>query len=178
MIINIVFYEKFKEVRDMDSLKPKAIISTKYGEIEIEFFPEKAPIHVENFLKLARSGFYDGTTFHRIVPGFVIQGGCPNTKPGAKGIPGTGGPGYTIPAEFNDIPHKRGIVSMARASDPNSAGSQFFIVVKDAMFLDRKYSVFGRVVKGMDVVDKIVSLPRDKNDMPLERVEMKVKVIE
>ncbi|MCX7959866.1 MAG: peptidylprolyl isomerase, partial [Deltaproteobacteria bacterium] len=98
---------------------PKAKITTKYGTIELELFPDVAPGHTENFLKLAKSGFYNGTTFHRVIPGFMIQGGCPNTKPGAKGIPGTGGPGYTIKAEFNKHFHKRGILSMARASDPD-----------------------------------------------------------
>lgn len=158
---------------------PRAIIKTKFGEMEIEFFPDKAPKHVENFIKLAKSGFYNGTIFHRVIPGFMIQGGDPKTKdPKNKAEYGTGGPGYTINAEFNDIPHKRGIVSMARASDPNSAGSQFFIVVEDSLFLDGKYTVFGRVVKGMGVADKIVNLPRDARDNPLERVEMTVTIVE
>ncbi len=133
---------------------------------------------MENFIKLAKSGFYDGTIFHRVIPGFMIQGGDPNTKGPDKSTYGMGGPGYTIDAEFNKISHKRGIVSMARSRDPNSAGSQFFIVVKDSPFLDGKYTVFGEVVKGMEVADKIVSLKRDYRDMPLERVEMKVKIIE
>lgn len=158
---------------------PRAIINTKFGEMEIEFFPDKAPKHVENFIKLAKSGFYNGTIFHRVIPGFMIQGGDPITKDRTnKAAYGTGGPGYTINAEFNDIPHKRGIVSMARASDPNSAGSQFFIVVEDSLFLDRQYTVFGRVVKGMGVADKIVNLPRDARDNPLERVEMTVTIVE
>ncbi len=156
----------------------RAVIETKFGTMELEFFPDKAPGHVENFQKLARQGFYDGTTFHRVIPGFMIQGGCPNTKPGASGAPGTGGPGYNIDAEFNDTPHKRGILSMARAADPNSAGSQFFICVADSGFLDGKYTAFGRVVSGMEVADAIVDQPRDGNDMPHERVEMKVRVIE
>ncbi len=157
---------------------PRAVIETKFGEMVLEFLPDKAPGHVENFLKLARQGFYDGTTFHRVIPGFMIQGGCPNTRPGATGRPGTGGPGYQIDAEFNDVPHVRGVVSMARAADPNSAGSQFFIVVSDSRFLDGQYTAFGRVVSGMDVADAIVSQPRDGNDMPLERVEMRVRVLE
>ncbi len=157
---------------------PRAAIETKFGEMVLEFFPDKAPGHVENFLNLARQGFYDGTTFHRVIPGFMIQGGCPNTKPGATGRPGTGGPGYHIDAEFNDTPHVRGVVSMARAADPNSAGSQFFIVVSDSRFLDGQYTAFGRVVSGMDVADAIVNQPRDANDMPLERVEMRVRVLE
>jgi peptidyl-prolyl cis-trans isomerase B (cyclophilin B) len=156
----------------------RAVIETSKGEIEIEFLPSKAPGHVENFLKLAREGFYDGTTFHRVIPGFMIQGGCPNTKEGARGAPGTGGPGYQIDAEFNDTPHKRGVVSMARAQDPNSAGSQFFVCVADSKFLDGQYSAFGRVVRGMEVADAIVSAPRDSRDNPNERIEMKVRVVE
>ncbi|MGB9599519.1 MAG: peptidylprolyl isomerase [Myxococcota bacterium] len=157
---------------------PRARIITKYGTIELELFTDVAPVHTENFLRLAKSGFYNGTTFHRVIPGFMIQGGCPNTKLGARGIPGTGGPGYTIKAEFNKHFHKRGILSMARAQDPDSAGSQFFIVVEDSLFLDGKYTVFGRVTSGMEVADKIVNLPRDRNDMPYERVEMTIDVIE
>jgi peptidyl-prolyl cis-trans isomerase B (cyclophilin B) len=156
-----------------------AVIETKLGEIEIEFLADKAPGHVKNFLDLAKKGFYDGTTFHRVIPGFMIQGGCPNTKDASKGKGGhgTGGPGYTIKAEFNDTSHKRGVVSMARAQDPNSAGSQFFICVADSNFLDKQYSAFGRVVRGMEVADKIVAAPRDRNDNPNERVEMKVRVV-
>ena len=155
-----------------------AVIETKFGEIEIEFLSDKAPGHVKNFLDLAKKGFYDGTTFHRVIPGFMIQGGCPNTKDASKGkgAHGTGGPGYNVNAEFNDTSHKRGIVSMARAQDPNSAGSQFFIVVGDSTFLDRQYTAFGKVVRGMEVADKIVGSPRDGRDNPNERVEMKVRV--
>lgn len=156
---------------------PNAIINTKFGEIHIEFFPDVAPKHVENFITLAKKNFYDGTIFHRIIPGFMIQGGCPNSKAGASGTPGTGGPGYNVKAEFNNISHKRGIVSMARAQHPDSAGCQFFIVAKDSTFLDNQYTVFGKVIKGMEVVDKIIMLPRDKNDMPNERVEMKVTIV-
>jgi len=156
-----------------------AVIETKFGEIEIEFMDDKAPGHVKNFLDLARKGFYDGATFHRVIPGFMIQGGCPNTKDpkGGKGSHGTGGPGYTIKAEFNDTPHKRGVVSMARANDPNSAGSQFFICVADSGFLDRQYTAFGRVRRGMEAADKIVASPRDARDNPEERIEMKVRVV-
>ncbi len=166
------------EKRIEELKKVRALIETKYGTMEIRFFPEVAPKHVENFIKLAKSGFYDGTIFHRVIPGFMIQGGDPNTKGPDKSTYGMGGPGYTINAEFNNISHKRGIVSMARERDPDSAGSQFFIVVKDSPFLDGKYTVFGEVVKGMEVADKIVSLKRDYRDMPFERVEMKVKIIE
>jgi len=158
---------------------PRAIIKTKFGDIEIEFHPNVAPKHVENFIKLAKDGVYNGTIFHRVIPGFMIQGGDPNTKDSLKKETyGQGGPGYTVKAEFNDIPHKRGIVSMARAADPDSAGSQFFIVVEDSRFLDRKYSVFGQVKKGIGVADKIVNLPRDERDNPKERVEMTVTIVE
>ena len=159
---------------------PRAVIETRFGEIEIEFMPDKAPGHVKNFVDLAKKGFYDGTTFHRVIPGFMIQGGDPNTKDreGGRERHGTGGPGYTIKAEFNDTPHKRGVVSMARAQDPNSAGSQFFIVVKDSGFLDREYTAFGRVVRGMEIADKIVNSPRDARDNPNDRVDMKVRVVE
>ena len=159
---------------------PTAVIETKFGSITIEFFDDKAPGHVKNFLDLTRKGFYDGTTFHRVIPGFMIQGGCPNTKkyPDDKGKHGTGGPGYNINAEFNSTKHARGIVSMARASDPNSAGCQFFIVVKDSNFLDNRYTAFGKVTDGMDVADKIVAVKRDPRDNPFERVEMKVTVNE
>ncbi|MBI5525087.1 MAG: peptidylprolyl isomerase [Deltaproteobacteria bacterium] len=155
-----------------------ATIKTKFGDIGIEFLPAAAPKHVENFLKLARDKFYDGTTFHRVIPGFMIQGGCPNTKAGAKGQPGTGGPGWNVKAEFNKTSHARGVVSMARSSDPNSAGSQFFICVADSNFLDGQYTAFGRVVSGMEVADKIVAVSRDKGDMPYDRVEMTVTVAE
>ncbi|RPJ42439.1 MAG: peptidylprolyl isomerase [Deltaproteobacteria bacterium] len=156
----------------------KAVIETKFGNIELKFFPEAAPGHVSNFLELAKKGFYDGTTFHRVIPGFMIQGGDPNTKSPDRSKHGLGGPGYTIKAEFSEKPHKRGILSMARAQDPNSAGSQFFICVGNASFLDGKYSVFGEVTSGIEVVDQIVSQPRDKKDNPNDRVEMKVKVVE
>ena len=156
-----------------------AVIETSFGEIEIEFLDDKAPGHVKNFLDLARKSFYDGTTFHRVIPGFMIQGGCPNTKDakGGNGAHGTGGPGYTVKAEFNDTAHKRGVVSMARAQDPNSAGSQFFICVADSGFLDGQYTAFGRVVRGLEVADKLVASPRDGRDNPNERVEMKVRVV-
>ena len=163
-------------VADYENLR--AVIETKYGEIELKFFSHKAPKHVDNFVKLAKKGFYDGTLFHRIIPGFMIQGGDPNTKGVDTSSYGSGGPGFTVNAEFNDISHKRGILSMARAQDPDSAGSQFFIVVKDSTFLDRQYTVFGEVTDGMDVVDKIVGLSRDRRDLPSVRVEMKVKIID
>ena len=134
-------------------------IQTESGDMVAEFFPDKAPRHVENFIKLAREGFYDGTRFHRIIPGFMIQGGCPNTKEGAKGSPGTGGPGHSVDAEFNDVQHVRGIVSMARSQDPNSAGSQFLLCHGVASFLDGQYTAFGRLVEGEDILDAIVAAP-------------------
>ena len=156
---------------------PRAIITTKFGQMELVFFPELAPKHVESFLNLAKKGFYNGTIFHRVIPGFMIQGGDPYTKdPSKRQLYGTGGPGYNVPAEFNRISHERGIVSMARSADPNSAGSQFFIVVDKASFLDGQYTVFGEVVSGMEVADKIVSQPRDSKDNPLERIEITVEV--
>ena len=154
-----------------------AVIETKFGKIEIQFFEDKAPGHVKNFKDLAKKGFYDGTIFHRVIPGFMIQGGDPNTKSDDRSNHGMGGPGYSIKAEFNDTPHKRGILSMARSQDPNSAGSQFFIVVKDSAFLDGQYTAFGKVLSGMTVADQIVNAPKDKRDNPNERIEMKVKVI-
>jgi peptidyl-prolyl cis-trans isomerase B (cyclophilin B) len=158
---------------------PKATIKTKFGDMDVVFFPEKAPKHVESFIALAKSGFYNGTIFHRVIPGFMIQGGDPNTKDLNKPETyGQGGPSQKLKAEFNDIPHRRGILSMARTNDPNSAGSQFFIVVKDSNFLDGQYTVFGEVVKGMEVADKIVNIPRNSRDLPNERAEMTVVVVE
>ena len=154
-----------------------AVIETKFGKIEIQFFEDKAPGHVKNFKDLAKKGFYDGTIFHRVIPGFMIQGGDPNTKSDDRSNHGMGGPGYSIKAEFNDTLHKRGILSMARSQDPNSAGSQFFIVVKDSAFLDGQYTAFGKVLSGMTVADQIVNAPRDRKDNPNERIEMKVKVL-
>lgn len=154
-----------------------AIITTRHGEIVMRFHPELAPKHVESFKKLARDGFYDGTTFHRVIENFMIQGGDPNSRDADnRSAHGTGGPGYTIPAEFTDVSHKRGIVSAARSSNPDSAGSQFFICVADAPWLDKQYSIFGEVVEGMDVVDRIVAEPRDRNDNPMERVEIRVRI--
>ncbi len=147
-------------------------IETNLGGISFKLLPELAPETVRNFEKLAASGFYDGTLFHRVIPGFMIQGGDPNTKQPGKAGWGTGGPGYTIKAEFNPRSHLRGIVSMARSQDPDSAGSQFFIVTADSAFLDRQYTAFGEVIQGMDTADKIVNLDRDANDCPLQEAKM------
>ena len=165
-----------KEIQKM--AETRAVIETKFGNIELKFFPDVAPNHVNNFIELAKKGFYDGTTFHRVIPGFMIQGGDPNSKDPDKSRHGMGGPGHSVKAEFNSTPHKRGILSMARSSQPDSAGSQFFICVADAPFLDRQYTAFGEVVSGMDAADKIVNQPRDKRDNPNERIEIKVKIIE
>ena len=151
----------------------KALIETNFGNIEFSLLPELAPETVRNFVKLADSEYYNASLFHRVIPGFMIQGGDPNTKkPELRAQWGTGGPGYTVNAEFSSRSHLRGIVSMARAADPNSAGSQFFIVTTDSTFLDREYTVFGEVTQGMDVADKIVNLPRDQTDCPQEDAKM------
>lgn len=171
-------FRKFSEKEIKKMAETRAVIETGFGNIELTFFPEAAPNHVNNFIELAKKGFYNGTTFHRVIPGFMMQGGDPNTKSPNRARHGIGGPGYTLRAEFNKTPHTRGILSMARTADPNSAGSQFFICVADAPHLNGQYTVFGKVVKGMDVVDKIVSQPRDIRDNPLERVEVKIRVIE
>ena len=154
-----------------------AVLKTSYGEITIAFWPDVAPKTVENFKKLAREGFYNGTAFHRIIKGFMIQGGCPNTKEGEKGLPGTGGPGYQIKAEFNAKPHTRGVISMARSANPDSAGSQFFICHGDARFLDRQYTAFGQLVKGDDVLEQIANVPTKsggggEKSTPIDRVAL------
>lgn len=192
-----------------DPAHTEAVLETDMGDITIKFFPDKAPLHVKNFIELAERGVYNGILFHRVIPGFMIQTGDPMTKnpKTPKEMMGTGGyvvPAGTphekgfiyntvrvpnaegkiitetlrnVPAEFNDISHKRGIVSMARANDPNSASSQFFIVVKDSTFLDQKYSAFGQVISGMDVADKIVAAPRDARDNPLSPIHIRKVVI-
>ena len=156
----------------------KAIIDVKdYGTIKVELNPKEAPITVENFVKLAKSGFYNGLTFHRVIKGFMIQGGCPKGN-------GTGGPGYEIKGEFaangvpNNISHKRGVISMARAYDPNSAGSQFFIMHKDGNFLDGQYAAFGETVEGIEVVDKVAAVRTSPNDKPLTPVVINTITIE
>ena len=157
----------------------KVIIEMINGDMmNGELYPEYAPLTVENFEKLANDGFYDGLTFHRVIPGFMIQGGCPKGN-------GTGGPGYTIKGEFdangvrNDLDHTRGVLSMARAMHPDSAGSQFFIMVEAAPHLDGQYAAFGKITEGMDAADKIVNVSRDRYDCPLEKQEIKtIRVVE
>ena len=170
--------KKFKKEEIKKMSETKAVIETKFGNIELKFYPDVAPNHVNNFIELAKKGFYDGTTFHRVIPGFMIQGGDPNSKDADKSRHGMGGPGYAVKAEFNKKPHKRGVLSMARSADPDSAGSQFFICVGDASFLDGQYTAFGEVVSGMEAADKIVGQKRGANDNPVDRIEMKVKVID
>ena len=150
----------------------EALIETNFGNIKIKLLPEIAPETVRNFITLTKSSFYDGTLFHRVIPKFMIQGGDPNTKESDKSVWGQGGPGYNLKAEFNSRSHLRGIVSMARSTDPGSAGSQFFVVTSDSTFLDRQYTVFAEVVEGLEIADKIVNLPRDGNDCPLEEAKM------
>ncbi len=150
-------------------------LETGVGTMTVEFFSDKAPNHVANFLKLAREGFYNGTHFHRVIPGFMIQGGCPNTKQGASGPPGTGGPGFTIDAEFNDVHHERGVLSMARSQNPNSAGSQFFICHGEAGFLDGQYTAFGRLTEGLETLDAIAqapTVPGGEGSTPVEPVQL------
>ena len=164
---------------------PRATISTPFGDIRIRFYPDDAPRHVENFINLAKMGFYDDTTFHRVVPGFIIQGGDPLSKTPDRLLHGTGGPGYFLNPEPNDRPHKRGAISMAKmprdgnsTRDFNDNGSQFFISLQDNGGLDRRYSIFGEIIRGIEVIDMIAKMPRDERDNPLEPIRMKVTVKE
>ena len=161
-----------------------AVLKTSAGEMVVEFWPDVAPKHVENFKKLARQGFYDGTAFHRIIKGFMIQGGDPNTKdPNKEDSYGTGGPGYNVNAEFNERKHVRGVLSMARSQNPNSAGSQFFLMLGPAPSLDRQYTGFGKLIKGEDVLAKIGDTPvgpsrSGEPSKPRQRVELiSVKIV-
>ena len=164
-------------------VKEVAVIKTSAGEMVVEFWPEVAPKTVENFKKLAKEGFYNGTAFHRIIKGFMIQGGDPLTKdPAREGDYGTGGPGYKIPAEFNNRKHTRGVISMARGPQPDSAGSQFFIMLGSAPSLDNQYTAFGKLIKGEDVLMKIgetpVGLNRGEMSKPKQRIEVEsVKIV-
>ena len=171
-------FEHTKYIRptQFSIMKSTGIITTSFGDIKIELYPDVARKTVENFEKLAKSGFFDGSLFHRIVPGFVIQGGDPESRDASNRSKwGTGGPGWTVKAEFNKNSHLRGAISMARSRDPDSAGSQFFIVLRDAKFLDGQYTVFGKVTSGMEeVVDKIAALSTDSDDAPLEFEQAKI----
>ena len=178
----IMNYEKETEV---------AVISTKYGDMIVEFYPDVAPMHVESFAALANEKYFDGTTFHRVIPDFVIQGGDPNSKLENRSLHGTGGRAgkffgigdendsstWLIPQEFNSIAHEKGVLSMARTNDPNSASSQFFVCHGDPSFLDNNYTVFGKVIQGLEVIDSIANVEKDMNDNPLEKIEMTVKMM-
>lgn len=156
----------------IDGVKVKIV--TNYGDIELGFYPNEAPIHCFNFIARAESGFYDNTQFHRVIPGFMIQGGDPNTKTNNKQIYGTGGPLVHIPNEFNKLPHKQGVLSMARTANPNDgAGSQFFITHAPTPQLDNQYTVFGYVINGQDVVNKIATVKTGANDLPIKPVRIK-----
>jgi len=169
-----------------------AVISTKFGDMVVEFFPDVAPKHVENFQILAEEGYYNGTTFHRVIPGFMVQGGDPNSKDLDRMNDGTGGragkffgigrendpESWTVPAEFNDTPHQRGTLSMARSQNIDSGSSQFFICHDNAPFLDGQYTVFGQLISGIEVVDEIVNSERDPRDNPLDRVEMTIFLVD
>jgi peptidyl-prolyl cis-trans isomerase B (cyclophilin B) len=160
---------------------PRAIIHTNFGDMTVEFWPEVAPRTVENFLKLSREKFYDGTAFHRVIKGFMIQGGCPHSKIGARGAPGTGSPGYQIKAEFNNRSHVKGVLSMARSADPDSAGSQFFVCHGDASFLNNKNTAFGKLVAGEETLNKIAAIRcvGMEGSTPTERVEISsVEIVE
>jgi peptidyl-prolyl cis-trans isomerase B (cyclophilin B) len=159
--------------------KEVAVIKTSEGEMVLEFYPDVAPNHVENFKKLANKGYYDGQCFHRVIKGFMIQGGDPNTKDESKKDQwGQGGPGYTIKAEFNQKPHVRGTLSMARTPDPNSAGSQFFICHGSPSFLDGQYTVFGQLIKGDAVLEKIATTETEGPDRPVKRVTIEsIKIV-
>ena len=166
-----------EEEKPMSNYENKiAELHTSMGEIDLRFFPEVAPNHVKNFIDLSEKGFYNGTKFHRVIEGFVIQGGDPNTVSGPRGTWGTGGSGKNVNAEFNSIHHGRGILSMARSRDINSASSQFFICVADVPSLDNQYTVFGQVTKGMDVVDKIVAASKGMEN-PSEPVTLEKVVV-
>jgi len=169
-------FAQMVETTQTTILDPVVILETNLGEIVIGFFPNDAPNHVQNFIKLSLSGFYDGTIFHRIIPGFMIQGGDPNTINGDPSTWGQGGPTERVDAEFNTIKHNRGIVSMARSADPNSGGSQFFIVHKDSNFLDEQYTVFGRIVteESFETLDKIAAVEIGNNDIPIDTEQVKI----
>src|SRR2546421_5033590 len=171
--------EEKKETATMSEPKEVAVIKTSEGEMVAEFWPDVAPKTVENFKKLAKSGFYDGTAFHRVIKGFMIQGGDPLTKDESKQSRwGTGDPGYKIPAEFNKKSHERGVLSMARSADPNSAGSQFFICHGAPKFLDGQYTAFGKLIKGDDVLEKIATTKTGANDRPEKRMNVEsIKIV-
>ena len=166
------------DLESIDLSRLEAVISTDKGEMTVGFFADKAPRHVRNFAELAQQDFYNGLAFHRVIRNFMVQGGCPNTREDSAGVPGTGGPGHHIDAEFNDVEHRRGVLSMARSQDPNSAGSQFFIVHADHVAqLDGSYTAFGEIRDGLEVLDAIATVecefgPGGERSVPTERVEI------
>lgn len=170
--------QDFKDValEDLDLAKTKVAIVTDFGTMVVAFRPDKAPKTVENYIKLAKSGFYDATRFHRVIKGFMLQGGDPNTRDDDPSNDGQGGPGYNVDAEFNDLKHERGVISMARSSDPNSAGSQFFLMHGQAPHLDNQYTGFGKIVEGLDVLDRIANLPVGTSPGSMERSRPKQDV--
>src|SRR5947208_494156 len=171
--------EKKEEKTSVNASNEVAVIKTSEGEMVVQFWTDAAPATIENFKKLAREGFYDGTIFHRIVKGFMIQGGDPNSKdPAKESSYGEGDPGYKIKAEFNDHSHQRGVISMARSSDPDSAGSQFFICLAPVPRLDHQYTTFGKLIKGADVLEKIGDTPVTRNSMGENSKPTKRVVIE
>ena len=167
-----------------------AVISTNFGDMVVEFYPDIAPMHVESFIALVNEEYFNGTTFHRVIPGFMIQGGDPNSRNENRATHGTGGRAgkffglgneedpstWLIPQEFSNTPHVKGILSMARTNDPNSASSQFFVCHDNANFLDNNYTVFGKVIDGLDIIDQIANVAKDQNDNPLEKVEMSIRI--
>ena len=183
LVIGVIImnYDKESEV---------AVISTNFGDMVVEFYPDIAPMHVESFMALVNEEYFNGTTFHRVIPGFMIQGGDPNSRNENRATHGTGGRAgkffglgneedpstWLIPQEFSDTPHVKGILSMARTNDPNSASSQFFVCHDNANFLDNNYTVFGKVIDGLDIIDEIANVAKDQNDNPLERVEMSIRI--
>jgi peptidyl-prolyl cis-trans isomerase B (cyclophilin B) len=171
--------EDKKSETKTESMNEVAVLKTSEGEMVLEFWPDVAPNHVKNFKDLAKKGFYDGTCFHRVIKGFMIQGGDPLTKDDkAEARWGTGGPGHSVKAEFNDKAHTRGVLSMARSQDPNSAGSQFFICHGDPRFLDKQYTAFGKLIKGDDVLEKIATTATRPGDRPVKRMNVEsIKIV-
>jgi len=167
------------KLEELDLTKTTVTLITNYGNMTVKFRPDKAPKTVENFIKLAKSGYYDGTRFHRVIRGFMIQGGCPNTKKGATGMPGTGSPGYKLKAEFNDLRHTRGVLSMARSTDPDSAGSQFFVMHATKRHLDGKYTAFGELESGLETLDKIAAVQcgGQERSTPTKPIHLKMAIV-